>query len=86
MLFRSFGAPLNSECVLEVFTPDGEVLLSSKPFETVQKKHLLVDFEVDYPGDYHDNLLAEELGTLDVDVDVEVDESKEEKAIHSNAV
>ncbi|MDD3472028.1 MAG: carboxypeptidase-like regulatory domain-containing protein [Syntrophaceae bacterium] len=84
--FQVFGAPLNSECVLDVFTPDGEVLLSSKPFETVQKKHLLVDFEVDYPGDYHDNLLAEELGTLDVDVDVDVDESKEEKAIHSNAV
>lgn len=48
-LFQALGAPLNSECVIQVLSPEGTVLLDSKPFETVQKKQIFMDLRVDNP-------------------------------------
>ncbi len=44
--FQTVGAPLNTECVIQVMTPDGKILLNSKPFETVQKKQIFMEFKV----------------------------------------
>lgn len=48
--FQTVGAPLNSECVIQLMTPDGKVLLDSKSFETVQKKQIFLEFKVKVSG------------------------------------
>ncbi len=49
--FQAAGAPLNSECAVQVLSPDGHLLLDSNPFETVQKKQIFLDLKVDFPID-----------------------------------
>jgi len=44
--FRISGAPLNSECFIEVRDVDGKPLASSMPFQTVQRKEIFQEIRI----------------------------------------
>jgi hypothetical protein len=45
--FRITGVPVSSQCILEVWNKDGELLASSESFETARKREVHLDVTVD---------------------------------------
>ncbi len=80
--FQALGAPLNSECVIQVLSPEGNVLLDSKPFETVQKKQIFMDLKVDYPQTEAGQSASEQYE----DVDIVIEDPESRASIQSSAV
>ena len=80
--FQALGAPLNSECVIQVLSPDGNVLLDSKPFETVQKKQIFMDLKVDYPESENRQRASEQYEN----VDIVIEDADSRTSIQSSAV
>ncbi len=81
-VFQAFGAPLNSECEIQVLSGDGKLLLSSKPFETVQKKQIFMELKVENPA-----VLKDETATDDFDdIEIIVAETEPDTPIHTNPI
>lgn len=80
--FQALGAPLNSECVIQVLSPDGNVLLDSKPFETVQKKQIFMDLKVDYPESEVRQRASEQYENIDI----VIEDPESRASIQSSAV
>ena len=81
-LFQALGAPLNSECVIQVLSSDGTVLFDSKPFETVQKKHIFMDLKVDNPREVG----LERAPEIYEDDDLVVEDSESRAPVQSSVV
>ena len=67
--FQAFGAPLNSECSIQVLSEDGEALVSSSPFETVQKKQIFMEFKVDLSGKQNNEIESKGFDDIEVIID-----------------
>jgi hypothetical protein len=73
---------LNSECEIQVLSGDGKLLLSSKPFETVQKKQIFMELKVENPA-----VLKDETATDDFDdIEIIVAETEPDTPIHTNPI
>lgn len=80
--FQAIGAPLNSECVIKILGHDGKVVLDSKPFETVQKKQIFMEFKVEHPGDNVVEALIEDFDNIDV----VIGDSESDPTVQSSAL